>query len=177
MAQASKGKLPFVVQPKAEKFIDVIGTEESGKIEIERRGYLTVSEKAIVQGSISGDPTMSDLYRLGSKIAKEKKKKAGNVVKDMMQAERPAYMADYEGEITDRLMALIAFQEKLTIVQATAVLMSRVDANWTVEQTFELHPDLVQSLAEFYSQEESRSVSRAVSEKVGEQGGGVVEGK
>jgi hypothetical protein len=32
-------KLPFVVEPRLKPIIEEIGSEESGKIQIERRGY------------------------------------------------------------------------------------------------------------------------------------------
>ena len=43
------GKLPFVVAPKLKSKIETLGTEVSGKIEIERKGYLTVGEKGFME--------------------------------------------------------------------------------------------------------------------------------
>ena len=65
MAKVLKKKgLPFVVQPKYEPILERVGTDESGIIEIERRKYLTVQEKAIVQGAMEGDTTMTDMFML-----------------------------------------------------------------------------------------------------------------
>jgi hypothetical protein len=177
MARSKKGLLPFVVQPKLDKYIDVIGTETSGKIEIERRGYLSVSEKAIVQGAAGNDPAMADIYTLSSVVARAKKKKPGQVLKDMMQSERPSYLAEYDGEISQKLLALIAYQEKVAIIQATALIMGRVDPEWTVEKTLELHPELIEELSKFYSEEEAKSNKRIVEAGEEQEENGTAEGK
>ena len=176
MARAKKGLLPFVVQPKIDKYIDVIGTETGGKIEIERRGYLSVSEKAIVQGAVGNDPAMAEVYTLSSVIARAKKKKPGQVLKDMMQADRPYYLAEYDGEISQKLLGLVAYQEKVAIIQATALIMGRVDPEWTVEKTLELHPELIEELSKFYGEEESKS-SKRIDEEAEKEDGSVAEGK
>ena len=177
MARAKKGLLPFVVQPKIDKYMDVIGTETGGKIEIERRGYLSVSEKAIVQGAAGSDPAMSEIYTLSSVVARAKKKKPTQVLKDMMQQERPAYLAEYDGEISQKLLALVAYQEKVAIIQATALLMNRIDPEWTVEKTLELHPELIEELSKFYSEEEAKSNKRIAESAAGDDENGVAEGK
>ena len=41
--------LPFVVEPRRKPIVERVGNEESGVIEIERRGYLTTGEKTFVQ--------------------------------------------------------------------------------------------------------------------------------
>ena len=177
MARAKKGLLPFVVQPKIDKYIDVIGTETSGKIEIERRGYLSVSEKAIVQGAVGSDPAMADIYTLSSTIARTKRKKPADVMKDMMQAERPSYLAEYDGEISQKLLALIAYQDKVAIIQATALLMNRIDPEWSVEKTIDLHPELIEELSKFYSEEESKSGMRMTETAENQDENGAAEGK
>jgi hypothetical protein len=58
--------LPFVVQPKR-KFTKVkIGTEQAGVLEIERRGYLTVSEKAFVDGVMQGTDGIAAIVNLAT---------------------------------------------------------------------------------------------------------------
>lgn len=177
MAKAKKGVLPFVVQPKMDSYIDVIGTEVGGKIEIERRGFLSVSEKAIVQTATGGDPAMADVYTLSSVIARSKRKKQQDVLRDIMKTDRPPYLAEYEGEISQKLLALVAFQEKVAIIQATALLMSRIDPEWDVEKTLELHPDLIEELSKFYSEEESKSHKRISEASEKQEGVGGAEGK
>ena len=68
MARKKKG-LPFIVQPRLKPIIEIVGTEESGQIEIERKGYLTVSEKAIVQASMKSDDSLATTMRVAAKIA------------------------------------------------------------------------------------------------------------
>ena len=55
---AKKKGLPFVVQPRLAPVIEQVGNEESGIFEIERRGYLTVAEKAMVQQATQGDESV-----------------------------------------------------------------------------------------------------------------------
>ena len=55
-------KIPFVVQPNLKPVKEQVGTETSGKIEIERRGYVTVSEKAFVQAATEGDDSQGRLF-------------------------------------------------------------------------------------------------------------------
>jgi len=156
MARKKKG-LPFVVQPRLEPVIEQIGNEECGIIEIERRGYLTVAEKAITQGGLNGDTTVRKLYALAGRIGRETGRQQSEVSNDLMQPERPEYLTPYDDEITECIMEMMAFQERISIIQATALIMSRIDNTWTVDQTMELNPDLVAALSTFFGEEESKT--------------------
>ena len=68
---AKKKGLPFVVQPRLQPIVEQVGTEESGIIEIERRGYLSVAEKAIAQQAVGGDDSVRKMYVLGGRIARD----------------------------------------------------------------------------------------------------------
>ncbi len=173
MAKKNKG-LPFVVQPRLKPIVEQIGTEESGIIEIERRGYLTVAEKAIVQQATQGDDSVRAVYALGGRIARETSKQQLDVMQDLMQPQRPEYMAPWEDEILENLISMMAYQERVNIVQATALIICRVEEAWTVDQSMDLHPDLVTGLAVLFSEEDARSVE-ALQAAVKENGG--AEGK
>ena len=56
------------------------------------------------------------------------------------------------------MVGMMEFQEKLTIIQATALLICRIDSEWTVEETMELHPDILSGLAALYVDEDNQSV-------------------
>jgi len=173
MAKKNKG-LPFVVQPRLQPITEQIGTEESGIIEIERRGYLTVAEKAIVQQATQGDDSVRAVYALGGRIARETGRQQLDVMQELMQPQRPDYMAPWEDEILENLIAMMAYQERVNIVQATALIICRVEEEWTVEQSMELHPDLVTGLSLLFSEEDARS-TEALQAAVKENGG--AEGK
>ena len=154
--------------------MDRVGTEVSGVIEIKRLGYLTVAEKSITQGAQQGDASVRKLYVLSGRIAREVGKKQADVSQDMILADRPEYMAPYDEEISEAIMEMIAFQERSNIIQATALLMCRVDASWTVDQTMELHPDLVADLALLYHDEETKTTEALENAAAGDS---AVEGK
>lgn len=175
MARKSKG-LPFVVQPKLKPITERIGTEESGIIEIIRRGYLNVAEKAIAQQATQGDDSIRAIYTLGGKIARAVGKPVAEVMNDMMRTTRPDYMDEYEEEILEQMIEMMAYQERVNLVQATSLIICRVDPGWTIEQSMELHPDLVRDLATLYNEEDQRSEEALV--QAPENGGtGVTEGK
>ena len=64
-------KIPFVLQPKNEPVKEVVGNEEIGAVEILRRGYLTVGEKALVQGAGVNNSAFRGIQVLAAKIAKQ----------------------------------------------------------------------------------------------------------
>ena len=174
MARKKKG-LPFVVQPRLEPILERIGSSESGIIEIERKGYLTVAEKSIAQGGMQGDTSVRKMYSLAGRIARETGKQQAEISTLLIQPERPAFLAPWEEEIGECLMEMIAFQERMSIIQATALLMCRIDPSWTVDQTMELHPDMLTELALLYS-DEDRKTTEAL-EAAAAPTGGATEGK
>jgi len=172
MARKKKG-LPFVVQPRLQPIVEQVGTDESGIIEIERRGYLSVAEKAIAQQATQGDDSIRKMYALGGRIARETGRQQLEVMQDLMQQERPEYMAPFEDEILESMLEMMAYQERVDIVQATALIICRVDEKWTVEQSMDLHPDLVKALSGLYVDEDKRSteaLEAAVQQDAGAEG-------
>ena len=71
MARKAKAKLPFLVEPKRQPIMERLGNEESGVIELPRRGYLTVAEKSFVQQGTSGDSAILAMQRLAARVAKQ----------------------------------------------------------------------------------------------------------
>jgi len=156
MARKKKG-LPFVVQPRLQPIVEQVGTEESGIIEIERRGYLSVAEKAIAQQATQGDDSIRKMYALGGRIARETGKQQLAVMQDLMATPRPEYLGPFEDEILESMIEMMAYQERVDIVQATSLIICRVDDGWTIEQSMDLHPDLIKLLSQLYTEEDKRS--------------------
>lgn len=168
-------KLPFVVQPRLQAITERIGTEESGIIEIERRGYLSVAEKAMVQGSVGDDDVMRGLVSLAARVSRETGRQQQEVIQDLTKQPPADYLEPWGDEISALLMQMVSFQERTVIIQATAMWVSRINPEWTIEDTLELHPDLLNGLVELYQDEDRRSVE--VLEASAEGNGGAVEGK
>jgi len=159
MAKTLKKKgLPFVIEPKYEPIKDRIGTEESGIIEIERRGYLTVQEKAIVQGAMEGDTTMTDMFMLCREIAQQEGLKPDRVFSDMSAPTQPEYFMKYNDKISAVMVRLTEYQDRQRMIAATAMLICRIDRDWSAEDTIALHPDLLDALYVLYMQEDQKSV-------------------
>ena len=143
--------------------MEVIGSDESGKIEIVRKGYLTVSEKAFVQGTTAQDDSVSFLQALARKIAREQKKDIQEVIEALTSGDQKAdFLVGYEGEIMEAIKLLGATQESQGILIATCLLIHRVDPEWGVDDRLELHPDLVEGLVALYKEEEAKSVEALV---------------
>ena len=176
MARKKKG-LPFVVQPRLEPIVEQIGTEESGIIEIERKGYLTVAEKSITQGGMQGDMSVRKMYSLAGRIARETGKQQTEISQLLIQPERPEFLVPWEDEINECIMDMVAFQERVAIIQATALVMCRIDPSWTVDQTMELHPDLLAELAVLYTEEENKTTEALEAASAAAPSAGAAEGK
>ena len=172
MARKKKG-LPFVVQPRLQPIVEELGTEESGIIQIERRGYLSVAEKAIATQATQGDESIRKMYALGGRIARETGKQQMDVMQDMMQPQRDDYLSPWEDEIMENVIEMMAYQDRVDIVQATALIICRVDDSWTIEQSMNEHPDLIKLLSQLYAEEDKREVERleaAVQNNTGAEG-------
>ena len=175
MAKAKTPKLPFVVQPRLAPIKELIGSDESGKIEIERRGYLTVAEKQFVSAATAGESALTELHALAGKIARKTRKSQADVFKALVGASEDGneYLEEFEAEISAAMMAMMAYQEKYKLIVACCMLMNRVDPNWTIDATLELHPDITDGLMALYNDEDSKSIEAlevAMSQEV-EEGG------
>ena len=161
-------KLPFIVEPRMKPVIEVLGTEVSGKIEIERKGYLTAAEKAFTQAQSSQDDVTQEVVKLCRKIGVDLKidmQKAYKTLTDCMQAEGETKLHQtvserYAEEMGEILAAMNAAAGRTTILNALCMLLYRVDPKIDAAVVMELHPDLLEALDELYRDEEMRSVDR-----------------
>ena len=156
---ARKAKLPFLVQPKREPIIEKLGSEEIGTIEICRRGYLTVSEKSFMQQSQSGDTAIVGLHRLAAKVARETGRELTEITDMITKGDfsDPAFDPHSE-ELEVLISGLSAVEARTKIIAATCLIMYRCSDDWTVEQTLELHPDLIDEVYMLYLEEDQRSL-------------------
>lgn len=157
MAKKKKG-LPFVVQPRLKPIVEQLGTEDSGIIEIERKGYLTVSEKAIVQGAMGENNALTEAYMSARIISKKHGVSVQQVFEDIGLDEQPDYLSEERHEVARIMSQMLAHEEKLRLVAATAMIISRVSADWDPNDTVGLHPDLQAQLYKLYTEEDKKCV-------------------
>jgi len=162
--------LPFVVQPRRKPIKEVIGSEESGQIEIERRGYLTSGEKSFVQQVQQSDNGSDEIITLSRQVARRYSlgmDKAYRTVlsiiagTEVSEADREL-VSNVEDEFAEALTAvvkgMVASQTREELVYATCLLKYRVDPDFEIPQINFLHPDIVSGLAKLYREEEARSI-------------------
>lgn len=157
MASKKKG-LPFVVQPRLRPIVERVGTEESGVIEIERKGYLTVAEKAIVQGGMSGADSMSKAMLKVQALAAEVGVKPSQIFEDMGSGELPDYLQGRDVDLVEIMGYMKDHDDRMRVVASTALLITRVDPDWDPADTSDLHPDIQDGLFNLYSDEEKKSI-------------------
>lgn len=161
-------KLPFVVQPRVKAVKELIGTDESGVIEIERRGYLTAGEKGFMQVQFSNDKVTKAMLALVRDIARKFGIGQDEAYRELQVCLGISEVGDLGEEILkefgDRfdelssLMVEVAASRRL--VAAFCMLVYRVNEAITFDEFSDLHPDLIDALANLYEDEESRSTDR-----------------
>ena len=157
MARKNKG-LPFVVQPRLKPIVEIVGSEYSGQIEIERKGYLTVAEKTIIQNAMKQSPFMKEAFIKAREIAVAEGINVQQVFNDLSEDPQPAYLSKYTEIMTEILASMMGHEEKLRLIAATTLIITRVNPDWDPEATVSLHPDLQKALYDLYSDEEKRSI-------------------
>ena len=153
-----KFTLPFVIAPRREPITETIGTEDSGKIEIQRKGYLTVAEKSFMQQATAGDETVTRIHRLAGRISREKGVQVEEVIKELSTGNLASeLLVGYEEEVDDLIIIMSAFEERRRAVASTCLIYFRISEEWTIERTMELHPDLILDLYALFLEEDARS--------------------
>jgi hypothetical protein len=158
MARKNKG-LPFVVQPRLEPIIERVGTEDSGIIEIRRQGYLSVAEKTMVDQATQDLSDQGELISAVKEIARAENRSISDIFDALQDPEGNALLLEkYAVEIATASGAARSQEDKIRIIAATALIICRIDPSWTVEQSMELHPDMLQGLHRLYVDEDARSI-------------------
>lgn len=161
-------KLPFVVQPKLKPIIEKIGTEDSGVIEIERRGYLTGAEKSFVQQIQQQDVGTMQLVALSRRVSREKKiplEKAYNIIVEVLTGETKNRIAneiesEYAEDIQSAVNSISASRTKEDLINAACLLIHRVDPTIEMGTVVELHPDIITGLSNLFKEEDMKSVEK-----------------
>lgn len=158
--------LPFVVQPKRPTTKAKVGTEESGIIEVERRGYLTSGEKAFVQEVQQYEDSTADLVALSRKISRfysisldHAYRLALEVISGTTSDERAVEIEEkFAPELSATLKSLSSAKLREELVMAACLLRYRVNSSMEISDVMELHPDLIAGLAELYREEELKII-------------------
>lgn len=171
LVRISMAKLPFVVQPRRQPIIELIGSEDSGKIEIERRGYLTSGEKSFVQQVQQYDGGTGEIVTLSRRAARKyglSMDKSYGLILQIISGETASNAADeklaesIETDFADDLTAVVrglsATQVREDLVMAACMLKYRVDPDFDIGDIADIHPDLINGLAALYRDEDRRSL-------------------
>jgi len=160
--------LPFVVQPRRQPILERIGSEESGQIEVERRGYLTAGEKAFVQQVQQFDNGTTEIVTVSRRVARKYglgMDKAYNLVLAIISnsvTEDQKLVGEIEEEfaedLTNVVKGLSAGQVREELVMAACLLKYRVNPDFEISEISSIHPDLISDLAALYRDEDRRSV-------------------
>ena len=160
-------KLPFIVEPRLKPITEVLGTEASGKIEIERKGFLSTAEKSFMQVQAQTDDTTQRMVALTRKVGTEYKidmQEAYNKLSEAMQGNMEGICGEiskkYKEEIEEVLNYISSMQERTILMQALCMILYRVDSSFDTQSIMDVHPDLIEALATLYDDEEARSTTR-----------------
>jgi hypothetical protein len=162
-------KLPFVVEPRLKPILELIGTDDSGKIEVERKGYLTAGEKAFFQAGVAKEDVSVVMLGLVRKIAQAKKldmQKAYEIITNLMTGsaddESAGIQEEYREDLGDLVGLMISTEQRRSFLQAYCMLLYRVDGSITPDEALLIHEDLLNGLAQLYKEEEAKSTEKLV---------------
>ena len=155
--------LPFVVKPKRRVLIAQIGNDDIGVLEIERRGYLNVSEKTFVDSIMQGSDAIGGIVALSNRISNKNGKPLDLVYNAVMAAIQgdmtnelvPQIQEEYSNEIGQLLQSMVDSVQKRGLAAATILIQSRIDPEWSVDDTLKQDPLLISEFAKFYDEEDA----------------------
>jgi len=161
-------KLPFVVEPRLKPVIELVGSEDSGQIEIERKGHLSAGEKAFVSNGLASDPTSEMMFALMRRVAAKytiDTEEAYQLIHGVLTGSSDDELAqklriDFTTEIGEITMAAVAGQSRGDFIKAYCMLLYRVDGSLSAQDVMEQHPDILADLVKLYNDEESKSTER-----------------
>ena len=162
------GRLPFVVQPRFSPVIEKLGSDVAGYIEVERKGYLTAGEMAFAQANGTADAGVTEIIGLARAVATkygiDLKKAYELVVAALGESASPnkdyPILEDFGDQVTELMDFLMRQDHVKKHIKALCLLIYRVDTEIEASEVAELHPDIVEALAELFDEEENRSVEK-----------------
>lgn len=157
-------KLPFVVAPKIKTRKVRLGTEDTGIIEIEKRGYLSVAEKSFVDTVLQQSDGVTQIVKLATLIARNRKisvETAYTQVVAAISAENKTkaqeeIAAEYASEISEIQSGMMESMSRKSIACTTILIQTRINPDWTIEDTMTLQPELLAEFSSFYDSEEAK---------------------
>jgi hypothetical protein len=164
-------KLPFVVEPRLKPILELVGSEDSGKIEIERRGFLSAGEKAFLSSGTQDDNVSELMLGLVRKVCSKYKldiKDAYEVVAQVISGTpEDEQLAEeirqgFSNEVTAVITSAVNSSARTSFLKAFCLLLYRVDATLDAEDVMEVHPDIIEDLVALYDDEEAKSIQRLV---------------
>jgi hypothetical protein len=161
-------KLPFVVEPRVKPIVIKVGSEESGQIEIERRGYLTSGEKAFFQQVKQSDQGTSKLIGLSRKVSRihglEMSKAYDAIIRVLSGGAKDETDLKIEEEFAEDLAGVIQDlangQASDELLMAACLLRYRIDPEIGMSEVMALHPDIISGLAALYRDEDNKVIER-----------------
>jgi hypothetical protein len=159
--------LPFLIQPKKKFEPYRLGTEDTGFLEIERRGYLTVSEKAFVDAVTQSSDGVASMIRLANRASGKYgvtvEAAYTGVMAAMGQGAKTKLSTniqqDFADDISEVISAMTDAAQKRSIACATILIQSRINKDWSVDDTLEMDPELLEEFVRFYDMEDQRDSS------------------
>jgi len=156
--------LPFVVHPRIVTEKVTIGNDQIGILEVTRKGYLTVAEKAFVDSVMQGSDGISQIVFLANKISKELRttpEKAYMAITDVMQGKdegklNEAVANEYAEEIANITSKMSESLQRRAIAATTILIQTRVKSDWTIEDTLKLDPEFLNQFVALYEREDQR---------------------
>lgn len=169
-------KLPFVVAPRVNSRIELLGSETSGKIKVERKGFLTVGEKSFMANVNSQDEVLKVVMKVSRAVASKYKlgqqdayQQVVLAVTDPEACSYPVY-EDFSDEIAELATLMMVTEQKKELMMAYCMLLYRVNEEITMDDVIDLHEDLIEALASLFRDEENKSLERLVGELDEEEG-------
>lgn len=161
-------KLPFVVQPRLKPIKELIGSEESGQIEVERRGYLSAGEKSFMQAQFNSEGVTRATLTLVREIAREYNLGREQAYSELQSAlgvldASPLgakILKKFSEQINELTDLMVEVQVRRRLITAYCMVIYRVNSAMDFEEFMEVHPDIIDGLASLYDDEERKSTDR-----------------
>lgn len=167
-------KLPFIVEPRLKPVLEEIGSDESGKIQIERRGYLTSGEKAFFQQVKQSDQGTTHLIALSRKISRavdSDMTKAYDAVVRILSGKSEGEVdkkieEEFAEDFSSVIQDLANSQTSDEILMAACLLRYRINSEIDMDDIMKMHPDIITGLANLFREEDSKVLDRLAEKNI-----------
>lgn len=166
--------LPFVVQPRLQPIVERIGDEDSGIIEVERRGFLSVAEKTFLQQGAGNDEVASHLLKVIRKVSSDLRipaDKAQVLVMDALSGNTnkdknyPKVVENYSADLDVVTQIAVQHESKKEYLRAICMIIHRINSDFDLDNVAEIHPTIITGLSKLCEEEENKSTERLIKSK------------